>query len=128
MAPRAKPAPKKQRGGQPGNANAGSHGFYSDTFTEAEQALIAGFVSDPSLDDEIWMQRVFNRRLMQHISGEEIPTETLAKIAEALSTGTGRVAQLLRARRALTGGAADGLADAIATALDELSTEFGVSL
>jgi hypothetical protein len=35
---------------------------------------------------------------------------------------------LMRAKRALSGEAADGLADAFAQALDELSTELGVDL
>jgi hypothetical protein len=50
------------------------------------------------------------------------------KVAAVLTTGTGRVAHLLRDQRALTGQAADGLTAAIAQALDELSTELGVAL
>ena len=40
----------------------------------------------------------------------------------------GRVARLLRDQRALSGAAADGIAGAIATALDELTSELGVKL
>lgn len=126
--PKLAPAPKAKRGGQPGNSNASSHRFYSDQFTADEIALVAGFASDPDLTDEIWMQRVFNRRLLQHVQGEELTTDTLVKIAEALAAGTGRVARLLRDKRALSGEATDGLADAIAHALDELGTELDLPL
>jgi hypothetical protein len=40
----------------------------------------------------------------------------------------GQLAKLMRAKRALSGDAADGLADAFAKALDELSTELGIDL
>ncbi len=39
-----------------------------------------------------------------------------------------RLGRLLRDRRALSGDAADGISDAIAKALDELGTEWGVDL
>ncbi|MCC6192203.1 MAG: hypothetical protein IT318_24495 [Anaerolineales bacterium] len=113
-------------------ANARTHGFYATHFTPEELALLAEFVSDPTLDDEIWMQRVVNRRLLAHVSNtdgaEPIALETLVKVAEALAAGTGRVARLLRDKRALSGEAADGIAGAIAAALDELSSELGVEL
>jgi hypothetical protein len=131
------PKPKSQptagtRGGQPGNTNAQTTGFYSDTFTPEELALVAAFVEDPSLDDEIWMQRVLNRRLMKHTGEKDgrpvIKIVLLVKVAEALAVGTGRVARLLRDKRALSGDAAGGLIGAVTTALNELSTEFGEKL
>lgn len=132
MSPKKKHKPAAPaRGAQAHNANAREHGFYSDQFTAEELALIASLVQDPTLDDEIWMQRVLNRRLLAYVSGQEgdqIPLETIVKVAEALAAGTGRVARLLRDKRALSGKAADGIAGAIAAALDELSTELGVDL
>jgi hypothetical protein len=123
----------RKKGGQPANQNAVKHGFYSDQFTPEELALIAAFVQDPTVDDEIWMQRVLNRRLLQYMSAAEaqdepLALETLVKVAEALAQGTGRVARLLRDRRALSGEAADGLVNAIAAALDEFATELGIEL
>jgi len=131
---RAEPGagPATPRGGQVRNANAATSGFYSDTFTADELALVAAFVEDPTLDDEIWMQRVLNRRLLVHATPAEgdtkLTTATLIKIAEALAIGTGRVARLLRDKRALSGEAAEGLTGAIAAALDELTTELGEKL
>ena len=106
--------------------------FYSDQFTTDELALVAAFVADPTLDDEIWMQRVLNRRLLGHAApmegGPPIKVDVLVKVAEALAIGTGRVARLLRDKRALSGEATEGLAEAIARALDEFSTESGEKL
>lgn len=122
------PTKRRKRGAQPGNQNAARHGFYSDQFAPDELALIAAFTQDPTIDDELWMQRVFNRRLLRYSSREEMPTADLVELAKALAIGTGRVARLLRDKRALSGEAADGLAGAIALALDEISTELNVEL
>jgi hypothetical protein len=106
--------------------------FYGGGFTTDELALVAAFVSDPTLDDELWLQRVANRRLFQRASetpGQDVPElDVLIKVAEALATGTGRVARLLRDKRALSGEAADGIAGALAQALDELASELGLEL
>jgi hypothetical protein len=106
--------------------------FYSDAFTPEELALVAAFVTDPTLDDELWMHRVLNHRLFRFTGDapldEPIELRLLVKVAEALAAGTGRVARLLRDKRALSGEAADGLAGAIANALDEISSEFGEQL
>lgn len=124
---------RRKKGAQPGNSNAAAHSFYSDQFDTDELALIASFLSDLTLTDEIWMQRVLNRRLLAHLNttneeGNSPTIEELTKVAEALATGTGRVARLLRDQRALSGEAADGIADAISKALDELGSELGLPL
>ena len=106
--------------------------FYSESFTTEELALVAASLSDPTLDDELWLQRVLNQRLFRKSAeaaeGGPIALELLVKVAEALTRGTGRVARLLRDQRALSGAAADGISGAIATTLDEISTELGVKL
>ena len=119
-------ASKRRRGGQKGNQNARKHGFYSSSFTEDELALVAAFVQDIDLNDEIWMQRVMNRRLLEQSQSGDV--DLLVRIGQALAVGTGRVGRLLRDKRAISGEAADGIAGAIATALDELSTELGTQL
>ena len=74
--------------------------FYSSQFTPDELALVAAFVSDPSLDDELWLQRVLNHRLFHYLdeSAADEPLElgTLVKLAGALGAGVVRVARLLR--------------------------------
>jgi hypothetical protein len=103
-------------------------GLYSDQFTEAERDLLTAFASDPTLDHEIWMERVLNRRLMVHANlkdadGAGPTTDTLMKLAEALATGTGRVARLLRDKRVLSGEAAGSLAEAADELLAEIRRE-----
>jgi hypothetical protein len=98
--------------------------FYSDQFTDPERDLVDAFVADPRLDDEIWMQRVLNRRLLVHANlkdedGASPSTQVLIKLAEALTIGTGRVARMLRDKRVLSGEAAGSLAEAA----DELLAE-----
>jgi len=127
----------------------GKPGFYSDGYSEEELELLAAFGSDLPVDEEIWMQRVINRRLLgrasppgplplrsatgtmvsrseEHASGEGVRIGELVRIAGALGIGTGRIARLLRTKRALTGEAGDTLARAIAAALDELEGEMGL--
>ena len=124
------PRTARDAGPKPGRAPADT--FYSDLFSPEELALVAAFVSDPTLDDEIWLQRVLNHRLFHYLDDSEpgapLEVATLVKVAEALGAGTTRVARLLRDRRALSGEAADGLAGAIAAALDELTTDLGIKL
>ena len=70
--------------------------FYSDEFTAEELALVAACVSEPSLDDELWMQRVLNHRLFRLTadapdgegSDEPIELGMLVRLAEALARGT----------------------------------------
>jgi hypothetical protein len=98
-------------------------GFYSRTLWEDEILDVARLAAegDVSLDEEIAMLRICMRRVLE--AGID-PTKTL----QLLSRGTGQLASLMRAKRALSGDAADGLADAFAKALDELSTELGIDL
>jgi hypothetical protein len=105
------------------------HGFYRKHFTPEEVSLIAEFLLDPTLDDELWMQRVVNRRLLAYLSGgEDIGVEQMVKVAAAMAAGTGRVARLLRDRQALSGDAARAMVDAMAGALAELAAELGRDL
>lgn len=82
-----------------------------------------------ALAAEIELQRQVNQRLLglwNALEGAGEPDAALqVKVAAALTSGTGRVARLLRDERALTGQAGDGLAAAVAHALNELTTELG---
>jgi len=124
----ANSATPRKRGAQPHNANARTHGFYSDSFTLDELALVAALTEQPSLDDEVWMQRVMNRRLLQRLTSPKPITDAkLFKVAAALAVGTGRVARLLRDRRSLQGEESP-LAKAVAEALDLLADEMDEKL
>lgn len=97
--------------------------FYSRIFTEDELLDVARLAAagDVSLDEEIGMLRVCMRRVLEE--GMD-PAKTL----QLLSRGAGQLARLMRAKRALSGEAADGLAAAFGKALDELSSELGIEL
>jgi hypothetical protein len=126
--PDTPPEAPRKRGAPTGNQNALKHGFYSGTFTREELALVAAFVRDPSINDEVWMQRVMNHRLVKYVGANALSAQNLVSLAMALTAGTGRVSRLLRDQRVLSGEAADSLAEAIAAALDELSAEWGIDL
>ena len=94
----------------------------------------AGLGGGASLAAELELQREVNARLRALWAALEMDANTEAgtqalqvKVAAALTAGTGRVASLLRDQRALNGKAADGLAAAVAQAIDELSSELGVA-
>ena len=98
-------------------------GFYSRTFSDDELLDVARLAAagDVSVDEEIGMLRICMRRVLE---ANIDPAKTL----QLLSRGAGQLSRLMRAKRALSGDAADGLADAFAKALDELSTELGIDL
>lgn len=81
------------------------------------------------LDREIATTRLVLTRLLDQIETEPPPAaRDLARLAPLIFHGTATVARLLRIRRALSGETVDGLAGAVAQALDELSTEWQVDL
>lgn len=98
-------------------------GFYGKMFSDDELLDVGRLAAagDVSLDEEIAMLRVAMRRVL------EAPIDP-ARTLQLLSRATGQLATLMRAKRALSGEAADGLAGAFAKALDELSTELGIEL
>ena len=95
--------------------------FYDSHYSEREIALIATFLNDVSLDDELWMTRVVNDRLLARLFAEGISDEMLLKIAAILFKGADRVAKLLQTRRVLSGEAAEGFSAAFTRMLDELN-------
>jgi hypothetical protein len=111
----------------PGNSNATTHGFYATAYTAAEVADLVTHAINDSLDDEIATARVALRRVLQHLYDDLDPRE-YAKLAALAFIGSRTIGRLMRDRRALSGDAADGIADSISSALDELSTELGIDV
>ena len=114
-------------GAPAGNQNRRAHGFYSRVLTAGELADLVTFADDLSLADEIAIARVTLRRAMERLT-TDLETDELTNLAKLTLAGTRTVARLLRDQRALSGEAADGIAGAIAQALDELGTEWGIEL
>lgn len=120
-------------GAPPGNQNRTVHGFYGRTFQNGELADLQRFAEDLSLEDEIGLVRVTLRRVMTrlgryNLAQDELANEELVKIASLVVAGARTIGRLLRDQRALSGGAADGMAGAIGEALDELGSEWGLPL
>jgi hypothetical protein len=114
-------------GAPAGNQNRQLHGFYGREYTLEEVADLVNLALDDSLDDELAAARVATRRVLKQLQ-EELEPSDYAQLAGLIFTGTNTIARLLRTQRALRGESADGIAGAIAMALDELSNEWNVEL
>jgi len=105
-----------------GNQNARTHGFYADTAnTTAEIPDI-----DQIIADLYARQKTISSFLAAPDEGKTIAE--LTGIFAIHAQNASRLGRLLRDKRALSGDAADGIAGALAQALDELSIEWGVKL
>ncbi len=95
-------------------------GMYAGALTPEERRLFEQHGDAGNVDPEIWLLRVMSRRLFLALGREDCDQETVRKLAGVLYQGIARLAQLLRTRRAISGDAVDGLAGALAQALDEI--------
>jgi hypothetical protein len=113
-----------------GNQNAVKHRFYSRTFTNQELAdLVANLDNVTDIDDEIAIVRVILARVLPLLDDPtRLPTVEVVALVPLVLNSTGRIARLLRDRRALSGEAGDSLLEALGVALDELATEWGTDL
>ncbi len=109
--------PSRHRGGQPHNTNAQKHGAYSAPAAPAA-----------TIDDAIKQLLDCQDRIAHALDENELDTETQIRAFGLMAANTRRLGRLLRDQRALSGQAADGIAGAIAQALDELSNELGQPL
>lgn len=98
-------------------------GLYRRFFTDEEVQKIeeAASSNELTLEDVIEVLKVLIGRVVDR---EEAPGKALPLVAR----GVRSLVSALKAKRALSGEAADGLAAAFAQALDELSTELGIEL
>jgi len=101
--------------------------FYGRRFSSDELRAQVGLALDRSLSGEVAITRVAIRRILTQLE-EELGPEEYARLASLLFNGARTIAQLLRAQRALSGEAAEGISGAMAQALDELATMKGVDL
>jgi hypothetical protein len=95
-------------------------GIYADALTPEERRLLEKRGDTGDVEPEIWLLRVMSRRLFLALGRDDCDQETVRKLAGVLYQGIARLAQLLRTHRALSGDAVDGLAGALAQALDEI--------
>ena len=107
--------PKRHRGGQPGNSNAGRHGYYAAPTRKIE--TIGDIIAD------LTMRMGQLSGIIDQAVSEGALIPDLATLFALHAQTASRLGRLLRDQRALSGIAADGLAGAIALALDEIETE-----
>jgi hypothetical protein len=119
--PTPKPRTPRKRGGQPGNTNAVTHGYYAKLLTQPEAADLGAFVGD-GIDNEIGLMRVYIRRLLELADGEEDLKTALIRL-EGLGNASIRVAKLLRTKRLLTPNEGNDVAKAIGEALQAVVKE-----
>lgn len=117
-----RPGGIKGAGAPPGNRNAETHGMYSTILREDEFELIPLSLAD-DLDDELFMARVFTRRVATRAT-EDIDTDQLLTYYNALLRGAGRIANLLRQRQALSPEATT-FSSILAEVLEELDLSHG---
>jgi hypothetical protein len=133
-------APKAARGGQPGNRNRLFHGFYRRTLDEKEARDLGDFDEyDDSLHDdlgaEILVCRVALRRTLAMFGSgttlgqnpRPLDQQEHARLASIAFQGARTIARLMAVQHQL--GRRDHLWEqAMDTALDELSAEWGIEL
>ena len=96
---------------------------YQDLFSAEEWGLLARQLGAPSrsLESEVAMIRLMIRRVLARL-GEEDPVRALPLVRQAVET----LCRALRTGRVLENESADGLAQAMATALREIGEELGL--
>ena len=102
-------------GAPEGNTNAQTHGFYS---TDPESVTINDAIAG----------LVHKMRRIDDLITDQPLSPTLVELFQIYTQASSRLSRLLRDRRALSGEAADGMAGAIAQALDEVSSLLGTDL
>jgi uncharacterized protein YjcR len=115
------PPPKRRRGGQPGNSNALTHGFYSAHFHKADLAALETNQFS-GLNDEIALLRLYIRRVVELGAGLDDLTESL-NLLRALCQAAAALTRLVKTQRLLSSGQ-----DEFSLAIDQALKEINESL
>jgi hypothetical protein len=103
------------------NDNAETHGFYA-------QPQDPPRTIDEIIADLAEKQGALSAYIDSLLNDDDTALEDVARVLKIHGMNASRLGRLLRDKRALSGKAADGIAGAVAQALDELSTELNVDL
>lgn len=109
---------KKSQGGQEGNRNARTHGFYSRALDEVEKIDFELAEGVDGIDDEIALLRVKIKSVLDH------DPENVQLLMKATST----LSRLVTARYKMTGGERKKLKDAIGNVLREIAVPLGIGI
>lgn len=93
-------ARKRRRGGQPGNANAVTHGFYARKLREPD-ALELGQYPFRGLEEEILILRYFIRRVVEHAAAQNDLGDAFHQL-RAVSLASASITRLLRTQVVLS--------------------------
>ena len=110
------PKIKRPRGGQPGNKNARTHGFYSRVLDEAEQRDLLDAAEIEGIDDEIALLRVKIAALIEHDPNN----------LELLVVAANTLARMVKTRYGLNHKDGKGIKDAIAGVLRDIALPMGI--
>jgi hypothetical protein len=129
----SEPALCSAHGGIEAAAAAGAWRKHIPTYRRSKRRRAAEEKADAAAERQlapeiVGVRRLLHRLFMELAEKPEMDLATMVKLAPLAFKGALTVAQLLRDERALSGEAADGIAGAIAQALAELGTEWGVEL
>jgi uncharacterized protein YjcR len=111
--------PKRTRGGQPGNKNALSHGFYSRKFKTAELKDLDTIEEAGGIEDEIKLLRIFMRRVSDQASTFTNLDQGM-QFLRAISIATYTLSRLIKLHRSLGGHSID---DILSRSMDEAIEE-----
>lgn len=118
-------------GAPKGNKNARTHGLYSrhHTIEEIDDIIdLINAAADGSLEEEIANSRIIVGRLTKALADSDIQPLEYAKLAMAAFSGMNSVARMLRDKRVLSGEAANGVSEAMARVVEELSAEWDTNI
>jgi uncharacterized protein YjcR len=86
--------PKRKPGGQPGNQNALTHGFYARRLPQSQLDGLED-TSIRSLEDEIGVMRVFSRKVAE-LGAEVEDLDEAKSVLNTLSNATGSINRMVR--------------------------------
>ena len=121
----------KGAGAPAGNQNRRTHGFYSTTYTAADQADLVALAIQDDILDELGAVRVHLRRLLAYLAERDeagtVSASLLASVSPLVTQSANTIANLQRTQQLLAGDGA-GIVQAFADALDIVGPNLGVEL
>jgi len=115
-------APKRKRGGQPGNSNALKYGFYARKYKPAD-LLDIDACQFTGVKDEILMMRIYIRRVIE-LSNDIDNLPEAVNLLRVLSLASMSLTRLLKTQQFLAG--ADEVSIALREALEEVARELEI--
>lgn len=116
-------APRRRRGGQPGNLNALKHGFYASRFRQAElTALETSHFT--GLADEIALLRLYIRRVIELGASHDDLDASLNLLRNLCLAGT-TLTRMIKTDHYLSGGSGD-FNQAVKSAIEDIAAELRI--